>query len=274
MQILLDYPVTPSPRWGHGKPPHPGLYEIINRGRERYRQRLQDIVELSTWLAAIPLEIDDQRPEQPAWHNPFFSGLDLAALYAFIGRTRPRRYVEIGSGWTTKIARRAATDHHVALDITSIDPNPRAEIDRLCDRIVRAPVETGDKSLFAELGEGDILLIDNSHRVFTNSDCVVMFLEVLPALAPGVFVHVHDIFLPYDYPPEWNDRYYSEQYLLAAFVLAQGPHLQIELPNMFVSLDRELSEAVAPLWSGSLSGVQRHGGSWWMRIGPSTDRGR
>jgi hypothetical protein len=274
MQILLDYPVTPSPRWGHGKPAHPGLYEIINRDRERYRQRLRDIAELSTWLAAIPLDPDDQRPEQPAWQNPFFSGLDLAALYTFIARTKPRRYVEIGSGWTTKIARRAATDHHVALDITSIDPNPRAEIDRLCNRIVRSPVETADTSLFAELGDGDVMLIDNSHRVFTNSDCVVMFLEVLPTLAPGVFVHVHDIFLPYDYPPEWNDRYYSEQYLLAAFVLAQGPNLQIELPNMFVSLDRDLAETVAPLWSGMLSGVQRHGGSWWMRIASPTDRSR
>ena len=274
MQILLDYPVTPAPRWGHGKPPHAKLYEIINRGRERYRRRLQDIVGLSAWLAAIPLEPDDQRPEQPAWRNPFFSGLDLAALYAFIASTRPRRYIEIGSGWTTKIARRAATDHDVALDITSIDPNPRAEVDRLCNRILRAPVETVDKSLFAELAAGDILLIDNSHRVFTNSDCVVTFLEVLPALAPGVFVHVHDIFLPYDYPPEWNDRYYSEQYLLAAFVLAQGPDLQIELANMFVSLDPDLAQAAAPLWSGPLSDVQRHGGSFWLRTGPAMDPSR
>ena len=274
MEILLDYPVTPSPRWGHGKPPHSGLYEIINRERERYRRRLRDIVELSTCLGAIPLAPDDQRPEEPAWLNPYFSGLDLAALYAFIASTKPRRYIEIGSGWTTKIARRAATDHHVALDITSIDPNPRAEIDRLCNRVVRAPVETTDKSLFADLAEGDILLIDNSHRVFTNSDCVVMFLEVLPALAAGVIVQVHDIFLPYDYPPEWNNRYYSEQYLLAAFVLAQGPHLQIELPNMFVSLDRDLAQAVAPLWSGPLSGVQRHGGSFWLKIARAMDRSR
>jgi len=274
MQILLDYPVAPSPRWGHGKPPHAGLYEIINRERERYRRRLQQIVELSGWLAAIPLDPDEQHPEHPAWRNPWFSGLDLAALYMFVATTKPRRYVEIGSGWTTKIARRAATDHQVALHITSIDPNPRAEIDPLCDRIVRAPVETADKRLFAELGEGDILLIDNSHRVFTNSDCVVMFLEVLPALAAGVLVHVHDIFLPYDYPPEWNDRYYSEQYLLAAFLLAQGPHLQIELPNMFVSLDRDLAQAVAALWSDPLSGVQRHGGSFWLRIGRRIDSSR
>jgi Methyltransferase domain len=268
MQIVLDYPVTPTPRWGHGKPPHALLYDIINRGRKRYEERLRAIRSLTPALAAIAVEPVPDWPEQPAWRNPWFSGLDLAALYAFIAAERPTRYVEIGSGWTTKVARRAATDHDVPLHITSIDPNPRAEIDRICDEVVRSPVEAVDLQMFSRLQYGDVLFVDNSHRVFTNSDCVVTLLEVLPGLARGVFVHLHDIFLPYDYPVEWSDRYYSEQYLLAAWLLADGGALEIELPNMFVSLDEELASVLAPLWTGPLANIQRHGGSFWLRTQP------
>jgi hypothetical protein len=265
MDITLDYPVTPIPRWGHGKPPHGRLHAIIDERRERYRTRLRQILALAPFLAAIPVHPAPEQLEEPAWNNPWFSGLDLAALYAMIALERPRRYLEIGSGWTTKIVRRAAKEHDVPLHITSVDPTPRGEIDRLCDRIVRQPVEQVDPDLFAPLQSGDILFVDSSHRVFTNSDCVVMVLEVLPDLAPGVIVHFHDIFLPYDYPPEWNERYYSEQYLLAAWLLARGRAIEIELPNMFLSRDESLAGELSALWSGALATVQQHGGSFWIR---------
>ncbi len=182
-----------------------------------------------------------------------------------VATTRPARYIEIGSGWSTKITRRAARVSGRALHITSIDPEPRAEIDALCDRVVRKPVEEVDLALLDVLDAGDILFIDDSHRVFTNSDCVVLLLEVLPRLRQNVLIHVHDIHLPYDYPPEWNTRYYSEQYPLAAWLLAEGPHLRIELPNLFVSQDADLASLLKPLWVGALSQVQRHGGSFWLR---------
>ena len=207
MQITLDYPITPTPRWGHGRPPHQRLHGILNRGRERYRQHLRDIVALSDRLHAIPDTSQDDALA-PAWSNPWFSGLDLAALYMFVHRHRPSRYMEIGSGWTTKIARRAARDGGAAVHITSIDPQPRADIDPLCDQVVRCAAEDIDPKLVGDLGPGDIFFVDSSHRAFTNSDCVVFFLEILPELKPGVLVHIHDIFLPYDYPPEWNERYY------------------------------------------------------------------
>jgi hypothetical protein len=102
--------------------------------------------------------------------------------------------------------------------------------------------------------------------VFTNSDCVVLLLEILPDLRPGVLVHLHDIWLPYDYPTEWTERYYSEQYLLAAWLLAEGTRFDVELPNMFVSEDPDLRRVVEPVWTGPLAGVQRHGGSFWLRM--------
>lgn len=262
-EITLDYPVTPAPRWGHGKPPHQRLYQIIGADRARYAEHLRAIVACAPALKAIPLETPEL--SQPAWINPWFSGLDLAALHMFIATWRPARYLEVGSGTSTKIARHAARSVGHALQITSIDPAPRAEINALCDRVVREPIETVDVAVVDELNAGDVLFIDNSHRVFTNSDCVVLLLEVLPRLRPGVLVHVHDIFLPYDYPPEWSTRFYSEQYLLAAWLLAEGPHIAIELPNMFVSMDQELSSLLHPLWTETLAGVQRHGGSFWLK---------
>jgi hypothetical protein len=183
----------------------------------------------------------------------------------FVNRYRPSRYVEIGSGWTTKIARRAARDAGADLHITSIDPQPRAEIDRLCDVVVRQAAEDVDPTLITNLTASDVLLVDSSHRVFTNSDCVVFFLEVLPELKPGVLVHLHDIYLPYDYPPEWNERYYSEQYLLAAWLMAEGPRFEVELPNLFVSTDLDLSSELDVLWTGELDAVQRHGALFWLR---------
>jgi hypothetical protein len=265
VQVTLDYPVTPIPRWGHGRPPHPGLYRILDRDRERYRRHLTEIAALSPQLRALPFAALESDPLEPAWVNPWFSGLDLAALYMFVARHRPARYIEIGSGWTTKITRRAARDAGVDLHITSIDPRPRAEIDRLCDLVVRRAAEDVDVDLFSGLGPGDILFIDGSHRALTNSDCVMLFLEVLPELKSGVLVHVHDVFLPYDYPPEWSERFYSEQYLLAAWLLAEGPRIRVELPNMFVSHDADLRSELNPLWREELAAIQRHGGSFWLR---------
>ncbi len=262
-QIWLDYPVTPTARWGYGKPAHQRLHDILNTQREQYAEHLHNIVTHEAELKTIPLW--GRYVSRPAWNNGWFEGLDLAALHMFVATHRPARYIEIGSGNSTKITRHAARKSDLSLHITSIDPAPRAEIDVLCDEVIRQSVETIDQTLFDDLGPGDILFVDNSHRVFTNSDAVVILLEVLPRLQPGVLIHIHDVFLPYDYPPEWSARFYSEQYLLAAWLLAEGPHVRVELANMFVSRDEELAAILNPLWTGPLSDVQRHGGSFWLR---------
>lgn len=121
-----------------------------------------------------------------------------------------------------------------------MDPQPRAEIDSICDEVIRSRVEEVDPSVFRVLGQGDVLFVDNSHRVFMNSDATAVFLDILPTLPAGVFVHFHDIFLPADYPPEIRLRYYSEQYLLAAYLLGGRGTIDIVLPNAFISSDPEL----------------------------------
>jgi len=266
--IALDYPVRPRSRFGWGRPGHPQLEALLETGRARYAAHLDALLEHAAALRAIPAELPDADPG-PRWRNLFLPGLDAAALYAFVARRRPRTYIEVGSGNSTSFARRAVEDHGLATRIVSIDPHPRAEIDAICDEVVRAPLEDCDLDRFAALGAGDVVFVDNSHRLLPNSDATVTFLEVLPRLAPGVLLQLHDIWLPDDYPDAWNDRFYSEQYALATFLLGGAAGWTVELPCWFVSRDPELSGRVAPLFEDPrLDAVERHGGSFWMERAP------
>jgi glycosyltransferase involved in cell wall biosynthesis len=267
MELIIDYPFNPVPRWGYGKPPHPQLYEIINKNREIFKRNLLSFLDYKKNFKRIPKKNPDELSPDPNWINNFLPGLDSIALYGFMSKLNPDRYIEIGSGNSTRFARRAIKDHNLKTKITSIDPNPRNEIDTICDDCIRLPLEELDPAFFKGLKAGDILFVDNSHRLFTNSDVSVVFLEILPILSSGVYVQFHDTFLPYDYPPQWNSRYYSEQYMLAAYLLAKSDIFEIILPNTFISNDPELSEILMPVWKDPhFNGIERHGGSFWIRM--------
>ncbi|MEW6696864.1 MAG: class I SAM-dependent methyltransferase [Bacillota bacterium] len=265
--IFLDYPVNPEPRYGYGKPPHPELTEILNRNAAVYQQYLKSFLQYKDDLVRIPKTQSSPTAAEPAWINGWLPGLDSVAIYGFLALHNPQRYFEIGSGNSTKFARRAIQDHGLQTKIISVDPHPRAEIDALCDTVIRQPVEQADLSVFQELEAGDILFVDHSHRSFTNSDATVVFLEILPRLKPGVLVEFHDILLPFDYPPEWKQRFYNEQYLLACYLLAEGSRFETILPNLFISRHIELNKILSPLWEApEMQGVETHGGSFWIRM--------
>lgn len=265
--LFLEYKVDFKPRYGHGKPPHPQLYDVINGRRAEYGKILEAILKYKNHIQSIKKCEQENDQLNPCWNNGFFPGLDMAALYSMIPLFQPNKYVEVGSGNSTKVARKAIQDHQLATRIISIDPYPRVEIDQISDENIRLPFESLDLASFPELEANDILFIDNSHRALPNSDATVFFLEVFPLLKKGVIVHVHDIYLPYDYPQFMCDRFYSEQYMLAAFLLANAEKYQPLLPNYFISEDQELSEQLQALWEHpNLDGVERHGGSFWLRI--------
>lgn len=232
--ILLDYPIRPMPRYGEGRPAHPEISAVLARRDDAYLATLTSLSTFSANLTQIPETANADDPGEPCWGNIFFSALDAIALYGLLGIRRPARYFEIGSGNSTKFARRAVRDLALDTRIISLDPSPRAEVDALCDRVIRRPLEDVDTVLFDELEAGDVLFVDSSHRVFENSDVTVFFLEILPRLKPGITVHIHDIFLPYDYPRIWTERHYSEQYLLAAFLLAEYSRLDVLLPLAYL----------------------------------------
>ncbi len=266
--LFLEYKVAFKPRYGHGKPPHPQLYDQINAGRAVYEGLLRECTTYASVFHTLKTADLEKREDQPAWNNGFFPGLDMVTLYTLLAVFKPQRYVEIGSGNSTKIARKAIQDQKLATRITSIDPFPRASIDRLADEVVRMPLENlNDISFIDTLEKDDILFIDNSHRCLPNSDVTVCFLELIPRLKKGVIVHIHDIYLPYDYPQFMCDRFYSEQYLLAMLLLSAPEKYQVLLPNYFISEDPALRKIVAPVWNHpALEGVERHGGSFWFRV--------
>jgi len=237
-------------RWGHGAAPHPQLAAILERGRAEYGRHLDEIERHRDVLAAVGLEPDPADPLAPCWNNIWFTGLDAAALVAFLLARRPRNYLEIGSGNSTMFASRALRAAALPTVISSIDPRPRAEIDALCQRKIRAPLEDCNLAIFDELDAGDILFFDGSHRVFMNSDVTVFFLEILQRLKPGVLVHIHDIFLPADYPPDWNQSLFAEQYLLAAMLLCGAPPFRVIFPGYFVCSDAELGARARAILGG------------------------
>jgi hypothetical protein len=177
---------------------------------------------------------------------------------------RPEKYFEIGSGNSTKFARHTIASARLETKLLSLDPEPRASIDTLCDSLIRRRLEDCDLSVFDDLNAGDIVFFDGSHRAFTNSDVTVFFLDVMPRLKRGVIVHIHDIMLPWDYLPEWKKRLYSEQYLLAAMLVCPQPLFRVLLPNFFVSKDEELGLQIDILIQPL--GCLAQGWSFWLEM--------
>ncbi len=263
--IELEYPVTPRTRYGYDKPVHPQLANIISERNVAYAKTLAAIVERSDAILRIPFE-HAGLPAGPAFKNPWLPLLDIASLYHFVVTNNPATYLEVGSGTSTQIVYRAIGDAGLRTRIVSIDPQPRAEIDALCDEVIRSPFETTDLSVFDTLQPGDIVFIDNSHRALPNSDVTVFFLEAMPRIPAGVLVQIHDIFLPSDYPAEWAPRFYSEQFMLAVFLMGGAQGWQIELPLFHAATDPGLAAVVAPLVAAAAAGpAHSHGGSFWLR---------
>jgi Methyltransferase domain len=259
------YPVEFKPRWGHGAPSHSKINAVLSSEIPKFKLLLADIKKYSSHFKKVSFIETGHR--EPFWDNMWFSTLDAAALMYFLLSTNPTTYMEVGSGFSTRFARRAISDGGLKTKLISIDPKPRVEIDSICDLVIRSPLEKLDLGVYESLESGDIAFFDGSHRIFTNSDTTVFFLEAMPRLKPGVLVHIHDIFWPDDYTPEWNNRLYSEQYVLGAMMLSGMSNLDIVLPNYFVSTNTETSHLVADLGIPiRYSGTTKPGLSFWLRV--------
>ncbi len=267
--LRLDFAPSadPRPRYGYGNPPHARLAELLAKQDDQYEGVLRSFAEYAESLQAIPLVHGN--PREPHWYSQFLFGIDAPSLYCFTRERAPRRYVEIGSGQSTLFVDRARRDGGLNTEIISIDPYPRREVDAICDRVVRDPLERTDLDLFSQLQAGDIVFLDGTHRVFTNSDAVVFFLDVLPELPAGVLVGIHDIHLPDDYRPEHTRRHYSEQYLLAAYLLGEPSWLRTVLPCWYVSDHprmKDLAQALLP------PTVSSRGVIFWLQVEARADR--
>lgn len=199
------------------------------------------------------------------WENFFFRGIDASSLYTFIRTEKPQRVVEIGSGFSTHIALQAIEENGFGT-ITCIEPFPTPKLLELSKRveIIQDKVQNVPLEFFSSLERGDILFIDSAHVSCLGSDVNYELFQILPNLKEGVLVHVHDIFLPFEYPRDWVvDRrwYWNEQYLLYALLRVSNV-FEVLLPNVYL-LKRHakaISEALPFLGEGALSGC-----SIWLR---------
>jgi len=265
--IFLEYPIDFKPRYGFGNPPHKALYTLIDAERLKYSELLHKVLDFAPVFYEIKKQENETDPLKPVFNNGYFPGLDMVILYTLIATHKPHTYYEIGSGNSTKMAYKSIKDNGLNTKIVSVDPKPRAEIDSMADKVIRKPFECADLDEILALKENDILFIDNSHRIAPNSDSMVFYMEVLPHLKKGVLVHLHDIYLPYDYPQFMCNRFYSEQYGLAINLLANTKKFTTFCPNYFISKDPELKMILKSMWSHpNLQGVEQHGGSFWMKI--------
>jgi len=252
------------PRYGYSHPAIRSLEDWFASHADEYREFMRHMRTLD--VSHIALSSGDAKASRPAWEGCPISAFDALALYAMIGKNRPKRYLEIGSGMTTCFARQAISDTGQATRIVSIDPEPRAEINDICDEVIRNGLETCDLGAFDALEPGDIVFFDGSHRTFMNSDVTVFFIDVLPRLRPGVIVHIHDICLPYDYPEFFRNWYWNEQYMLAVYMMGNRDRIRPLLPTAFMCKSplfvEDLRSPFVDLGAGNDS--WRGGGSMWF----------
>jgi hypothetical protein len=216
-------------------------------------------------LAAIP------EPDGFNFHNDYFAGLDAAVYYALIRDLKPTRVIEIGSGYSTRIADKAirrnrAEGQNGELVCIEPYPQPRLTEAKLQISLIQKRVQDVDTGFLTSLKADDILFIDSSHAVKFGSDVCHEVLELLPRLKPGVYVHVHDIFFPNDYPAEWlmeKRIAFNEQYLLEAF-LSFNDSFAAVAANHWMYL--EYLDDAAQIWPQirNISGPHGHA-SFWMR---------
>jgi hypothetical protein len=209
-------------------------------------------------------------------NNSSFSYICASFLYGMIQINQPKRIIEVGSGNSSLVIRRALNDLNKTepVSYTIIDPycgfdESQFSTDSFKINILKMPVEETNLSLFEQLEDGDILFIDSSHVVRIGGDVNFEILEVLPILAPGVAVHFHDITMPYEYPKVYATNpqfrmFWTESYMLQAFLTFNNAY-EILLPAAFLcSVNREVVKECYPEATGfnDLSS----GGFWLKRI--------
>ncbi|MEL0083515.1 MAG: class I SAM-dependent methyltransferase [Gammaproteobacteria bacterium] len=224
--------------------------------------------EYSGWYSQLEFPERQQAGKRYWYENGFFSYADAIFLHGFLCKHRPQRIIEVGSGFSSAAILDVVDSQGLqSTELTFIEPYPErlnsllSATDKQSARVVVDQVQAVPLAEFARLQAGDLLFIDSSHVVKCGSDLQYLLFEVLPALASGVFVHFHDVFYPFEYPPEWlrKGRYWNENYFLRAF-LAHNVAWSIYFFNTYVA--RKFADFI----SDELPLCQRNpGGSLYIR---------
>jgi hypothetical protein len=229
------------------------------------------IAEFGERMQVFADEFDPPRdgdPQQPAgffWGNPAFSHMDAMAYYCILRAVRPQRVLEIGSGFSTLVADQAlrANGHG---ELVLIEPYPKPFLRELptLARLIETPVQAMAVEDIVELVEGSqVWFIDSTHTVKAGSDCLYIYLKVMPQVRTPVLCHSHDVYLPYALPAKLGldlHVYWTEQYLLLAYLL-DNPKAQVVSGSHY--LQRTLPELSRRWMRGRHSDG---GGSLWYEL--------
>jgi predicted O-methyltransferase YrrM len=191
---------------------HPALEPVFRDAAPSMLAILSAIEGYAAALAAL------QAAGPARFDQDWFPRLDALAVYALTRSRKPRRIVEIGSGHSTRFLARAVADEGCGTRIVCIDPAPRAALASLEVTWIPRVLGAEDDDLLASLTADDMLFIDSSHVAMPGTDVERLVLDILPRLAPGVLIHIHDILLPDAYPAEWDWRGYNEQIVVGALI--------------------------------------------------------
>lgn len=189
-------PLLPPPG---AQPPYPAVEALFERNQAAFAAMIDLLDARAAELEGLGPLLDQ------AW----FPALDAALAYVLVRERKPLRIIEVGSGHSTRVLAKASAG---AGEILAIDPAPRADIAGLPGvTVLQSTLQAVPSDRFAALQRGDMLFIDSSHILMPGSDVDFLFNRVLPRLPAGVLVHIHDIYLPFDYPAMWGWRNYNEQ---------------------------------------------------------------
>jgi predicted O-methyltransferase YrrM len=218
--------------------------------------QLQLFSALTPFYRDQPFPITKEAGLRYFFENGAFSYFDAIILYAMLRHVKPRRVIEIGCGYSSCVL--LDTNERFfnnGIECTFIEPYPQLlqsllkESDRSRITVIPTNLQDVDVDLFARLEPNDILFVDSSHVTKTGSDVNYVFFDILPRLIPGVFIHFHDIFHPFEYPKPWvyQGRAWNEAYLLRAF-LQYNDAFEIQLSNSFIEhFHRDLVSRDMPL---------------------------
>jgi hypothetical protein len=265
---------------GHYYSPIPSLDDVSRYERQIFGVRtsipgvdlneaaqLEQIERLGPATADIPFGEEADPRYRYNLANEFFSHGDGVVLFGMLRLLRPRRLMEIGSGFSSALI---LDTNDLFLDggmrCTFIEPHPERlfsllrTTDRTQVEIVERELQDVDLDRFDALEAGDVLFIDSSHVSKAGSDVNRLMFDVLPRLSRGVVIHIHDIFYPFEYPREWmlEGRTWTEGYLVHAF-LQFNSEFRILLFNSFLAaMHRERVASSLPWWG------RNPGGSLWL----------
>jgi predicted O-methyltransferase YrrM len=208
----------------------------------REAEQLDLLKEFSRYYADQPFTAQKKAGNRYFFDNPAYSYSDALMLHCMLRHARPKRIIEVGSGYSTCVTLDTSEQFlGGSLQVTLVEPYPEllhsliTPEDKKHITILASRLQAVDLAVFDQLEKNDILFIDSTHVVRVDSDVNRVFFDILPRLAPGVLIHFHDAFFPFEYPRQWlfDGMAWSELYLLRAF-LQYNNRFRIVLMNTFM----------------------------------------